>query len=255
MTWHIQNNSTPSTSSQEQEAAFSVTSYLDTIQSARAKSNHTHVTSCSQDSVTESCQASPSGTTWQPSTEIPGADQLTFFAEDSPARTSAQQELETECSKELKENALACGKNMQDSLARCGLSSSLPKTLRFYALEDLPLSSKTLTNWGMMQDGVYWEPINSVASTIENDFGCWLPTVTCSMKNGTARNRFFGSPTYRGCYPQEWIRTSHHCDAYLHPDYADGLIGFPHRWTDLKPLETHRFQAWRHQHSTFSQKD
>jgi len=75
------------------------------------------------------------------------------------------------------------------------------------------------------------------------------------MKNGAARNRFFGSPTYRACYPQEWIRTSHHCDAYLHPDYADGLIAFPHKWTDLRPLEMHRFQEWQQAHSTFSQKD
>ena len=250
MTWKI-NNSTPSTSSQEQEAAFSLTSYLDTIRSELVKLNNTQEMSSSPDSETVSFPTSPSGTTFAPSTESRGEEQLTFLLEDFPAKTSALQELEMEVNQELAESALAYGRNMHASLEKCSLSSSLLKTLRFYALGDLQLSSKTLPKWGIMQDGVYWEPINSVQSTIENDFGCWLPTPTCSMKNGAARNRFFGSPTYRACYPQEWIRTSHHCDAYLHADYADGLIGFPHRWTDLKPLETHKFQAWLRQHSTF----
>ena len=251
MTWNI-NNSTPSTSSQEQEAAFSLTSYLATIQSELVKLNSTQEMSSSPGSETVSFQTSQSGMTSAPSTESPGEEQLTFSLEDFPAKTSVRQELETEVSQELAENALAYGRNMQDSLEKCSLSSSLPKTLRFYALGDLQLSSKTLPKWGIMQDGVYWEPINSVQSTVANDFGCWLPTPTCSMKNGAARNRFFGSPTYRACYPQEWIRTSHHCDAYLNADYADGLIGFPHRWTDLKPLETHKFLEWQQAHSTFS---
>ena len=251
MTWHTQNDSTPSTSSLGVEEAFSLTSYLDTIQSERAKSNPIPETSCSHDKQTESCPTSPSGTTWLPSMEIPGEEQLTFFAEDSPAKTSVRRVKE----QELAESVRAYGKSMRDSLTKYGLALSLPKTHHFYALEDLLPSSKTLPKWGMMRGGVYWEQISSVDSTIENDFGCWLPTPTCSMKNGAARNRFLGSPTYRGSYPQEWIRTSHHCDAYLKPDYADGLIAFPHKWTDLKPLETRKFQQWRQAHSVFSQKD
>ena len=251
--WYTINNtpSTPSTCSVVREEEFWLTSYLDTIRLERAKSNPTQEMSSSPDNETESCQTSQSGTTYAHSTEHPGEEQLMFFAEDSPAKTSLRRVKD----QELLESVQSYGRNMRDSLAKCGLSSCLPKTHHCFALGDLQLSSKTLPKWGIMQDGVYWEPINSVQFTVENDFGCWLPTPTCSMKNGAARDRFFGSPTYRACFPQEWIRTSHHCDAYLHADYADGLIGFPHKWTDLKPLETHKFRAWLLMHSTFSQKD
>ena len=173
MTWHIQ-NSTPSTSSREPEAAFSVTSYLDTIQSARAKSNPTHVTSCSPDSVTDTCQTSPSGTTWQPSTEIPGADQLTFFAGDSHAKTSVRQVKE----QELPANVRDYGRNIRDSLERCGLDLSLPKTHHCFGLGDLELCSKTWPRWGIMLDGELSELGLSVRRTSATECGSW-PTPTC----------------------------------------------------------------------------
>ncbi len=168
MTWHIQ-NSTPSTSSQEQEAAFSVTSYLDTIQSARARSNPTHVTSCSPDKQTDTCRTFPYGTMWQPSTVIPGADQLTFFAEDSPAKTSVRQVKE----QELPANVRDYGRNMRDSLARCGLDLSLPKTHLCCALGDLELSSKTWPRWGIMLDGELSELGLSVRRTSATGCGSW----------------------------------------------------------------------------------
>jgi hypothetical protein len=172
MTWHIQ-NLTHSTSSQEQEAAFSVISYLDTIQSELAKSNHTQETFCSQDSVTESFRTSPSGTTWQPSTEIHGAEQLTFFAEDSHAKTSLQQVKE----QELQENVRDYGRNMRDSLERCGLDLSLPKTHHCFGLGDLELSSKTWPRWGIMLDGGLSELGLSVRRTSATGCGSW-PTPT-----------------------------------------------------------------------------
>ena len=178
MTWHIQ-NSTHSTSSQEQVAAFSVTSYLDTIQSARARSNPTQETFCSQDKQTDTCQTSLSGTTWQPSTEIPGAEQLTFFAEDSPAKTSVRQVKE----QELPANVRDYGRNMRDSLARCGLDLSLPKTHHCFALGDLELSSKTWPRWGIMLDGELSELGLSVRRTSATECGSWLtPTVQDSNK-------------------------------------------------------------------------
>jgi len=35
----------------------------------------------------------------------------------------------------------------------------------------------------------------------------------------------------------------------LNPPWVEWLMGFPLGWTDLKPLETARFQSWRQQHS------
>ena len=37
----------------------------------------------------------------------------------------------------------------------------------------------------------------------------------------------------------------------LNPDWVEWLMGWPIGWTDLKPLETDRFQQWQQQHSGF----
>jgi len=40
----------------------------------------------------------------------------------------------------------------------------------------------------------------------------------------------------------------------LNPDWTEWLMGWPIGWTDLKPLETDKFQQWQQQHSAFSRK-
>jgi hypothetical protein len=37
----------------------------------------------------------------------------------------------------------------------------------------------------------------------------------------------------------------------LNPPWVEWLMGWPVGWTDLKPLETDRFQQWQQQHGTF----
>ena len=34
----------------------------------------------------------------------------------------------------------------------------------------------------------------------------------------------------------------------LNPNWVEWLMGWPIGWTDLKPLETDRFQSWQQQH-------
>ncbi len=176
MTWHTtaQNDSIPSTSSQEREAVFSLTVYLDTLQSERVKSNPTQEMSSSSDNVTDTCQSSPSGTTCVVSTASLGEEQLTFFAEAFPAKTSVRRVKE----QELAESVRAYGKNMRDSLERCSLSLSLPKTHLCFALGDLELSSKTWPRWGIMLDGELSELGMSVRHINETECGSW-PTPTC----------------------------------------------------------------------------
>jgi hypothetical protein len=38
---------------------------------------------------------------------------------------------------------------------------------------------------------------------------------------------------------------------HLNPMWVEWLIGWPLGWTDLKPLETDRFQAWQQQHGGY----
>jgi hypothetical protein len=38
---------------------------------------------------------------------------------------------------------------------------------------------------------------------------------------------------------------------HLNPEFVEWLMAFPSGWSDLAPLETHKFQLWRQQHGGF----
>jgi len=154
-----------------------------TPQSQQSKLSHTAKKSCEQGSETESCQSSKSLETSENSTASLGEAQLTFFAEDSPAKTSVQRVKE----QELPAHVQGFGKNMRDSLEKFGLNLSLPKTHHCFALGDLELSSKTWPKWGMMQDGACWELGTLVRPTNETGCGYLLPTPDAS-KRGPTKN-------------------------------------------------------------------
>lgn len=65
-----------------------------------------------------------------------------------------------------------------------------------------------------------------------------LPTLTASEYKGVAKNRFWGSPTYRGDKLVSRFRKQKEDLTHLNPDYAELFMGFPMGWTELKPLET-----------------
>ena len=41
----------------------------------------------------------------------------------------------------------------------------------------------------------------------------------------------------------------------LNPPWVEWLMGWPIGWTDLKPLETDKFQQWLHSHGELSKKE
>ena len=223
---------------------FSLGTYLLEL----AKSCPTHGTSSSQDNETESFQASPSGTMYAASTEHPGEDQLMFFAEDSHAKTSHQQEpttTSTESKRESTETSQVYGDIWLGSLWRCNLDLRLLKTHPISGLKDLSPSSKTLTRWGITQGGLSLGVDMSVLTTTETECG-YLPTPTCHNAK-------------EGAYPAEFRRKTPTLAAQIggkvNPDWNESRMGWPIGWTDLKQLETGKIAEWQQQHSTFSQKD
>jgi DNA (cytosine-5)-methyltransferase 1 len=156
---------------------------------------------------------------------------------------------------DLKEKGPDCGERWQGLLAKFDPITSLWKTPQCSLLEDLEQFLETWSNWGLMLNGVCWEETTPNYLIEENEFGCWLPTMTVSMKNGCSSKRYLNSKEYRGSMPMEWIRTSPDCAQYFHPDYAELLMDFPIKWTDLKPLEMDKFQSWQQQHGESLQKD
>jgi len=254
----------------------SVDNFSDIPQSVLSKLRSTQDKSCCNDNETECCPSSPSGTMSAPLTESPGEEQLMLFAEDSPAKTSVQQEREPV----LEATVRDYGKNISELLERYGLSLSLRKTPRFCGVAGLTLSSKTCPTWGMMRDGACWE-LGTSARLIKGT-GCGYLLPTPDAKNngsqsqmrrntkpldaaviGTQTHQKWGTPRcfmYKDALKdrgkgnlgeQVNERENVKKTGQLNPPWVEWLMGWPVGWTGLKPLETGRYQRWRQQHGEF----
>ena len=201
MTWHTLEHST---FSPELEAESLQTFCLDTYLSELAKLNPIPETSCSPGNETDSCQSSPSGTTYAPLMESPGEDQLMFFVGDSPVKTSVRRVKE----QELPGAARDYGRNMRDSLGRCGLSLSLPKTVHCFALGDLELSSKIWPRWGIMLDGECSELGMSARHINETECGSWPTPDVRGFTNDGSLQKLSKSGVSRTEYSQMAYRAS-----------------------------------------------
>ena len=62
-----------------------------------------------------------------------------------------------------------------------------------------------------------------------------LPTLTATAHKGTCKTRFQGSEHYKGATPMEAIRIQESDPLYLGPSWAESFMGYPTRWTELKP--------------------
>lgn len=58
-----------------------------------------------------------------------------------------------------------------------------------------------------------------------------LPTPCVSSAKGSPRNRFFGSPIYRGNF-HEYIRDGESDGTYPNPELSEALMSFPISWTE-----------------------
>ena len=64
-----------------------------------------------------------------------------------------------------------------------------------------------------------------------------LPTLTASEWKGTAKNRYWGSHTYRSDKLASRFRTQSEDMTHINPDYAEVYMGFPMGWTVLDHWE------------------
>ena len=63
--------------------------------------------------------------------------------------------------------------------------------------------------------------------------------------NGKMQRMLGNHPLIRGTTQEEWNSGT------LNPEWTEWLMGWPIGWTDLKPLETDKFQQWRLLHGKF----
>ena len=247
--------------------------------------------SSSRDNATDASNGSRYGMTSRPSTDVPGAAQLTLFPEASPVKTSPQRVRVEDCPEIVRVLFSRCC----ELLRRRNLALSSRKTVRSFVPVDLAPSSNDLTAWGISHDGVCWELGTSARLIEEIECGSLLPTPTArrgSWPTPQARDWKDTTPAHGnrkspglGVMVHLWPTptagdakgSGRRCanpnskanagtsltDAVnggptiprtgkLNPSWVESyLMGWPLGWTDLKPLEMDRFREWLRSHGTF----
>ena len=179
MSWHY---------SQEQEAGFSLQTYLDGIRSARLRSRSTRAKSCCNGNATGCSTTSQSGTMCEPSTANLGEDSLMLFRGDFPVKTSVQRVKV----QDSPEPVAVCGSNISASLMRFGLALCLQKTHRTCERVGSARSSMDLPSWGMTSDGECWELGTSVQIINETGCGYWPTPTVCGNHNRKGASKHSG---------------------------------------------------------------
>jgi DNA (cytosine-5)-methyltransferase 1 len=136
------------------------------------------------------------------------------------------------------ERSAECGEKWHGSFTKYDPDSSLWKTHQCSLLEDLESFSETWPRWGLMRSGECWEQQTLAHRTSETEFG-FLPTPTAHNAKETNA-------------PSEALRNeptlASRVGGKLNPMWVEWLMGWPLGWTDLKPLETDKFQRWLDEH-------
>jgi len=197
--------------------------------SAQSRSNHSAAGYFVIDRTTEPSSRSPFGTMSKPLTADHGEAVLTSFLADFPA--SPTQQL-AEDGKRLS----AYGTKCDELLKKSNLDTSLQKTSRKrQSREPQKLSSL----WVTLPKQFPLERKTWVQTTFGSGIG-YLPTPT------TKANQMAASMMK---WPSSRLLSK--VFGEISPSNQEWLMGWPIGHTDLKPLETDRYQLWLQQHGEF----
>ena len=157
--------------------------------------------------------------------------QLTLFQEDSPASHSP-----LPGSGEARRMTATSGRKCLGLSKNSGPLGLLEKML----LESLEWhSTMCFLTWKTKvtpQGRLYYQL--QVLEPCTGDIGQrLLPTLTASEWKGTAKNRYWGSHTYRSDKLASRFRTQSEDMTHINPDYAEVYMGFPMGWTVLDHWE------------------
>lgn len=261
------------------EAGFLPTYYSDTSPSVQSRSMSIASRSYQRGKKTVVFPGFPSLQMSRNSTVSHGEATSMSSAPDSPARTSAAQEL----ARALTASAPASGEKWRELPLRFDRASSGWRTAHCLWDEGLPESWVTLPSWGCMHDGGLWERTTLALPTFASGSG-WLPTPTKSDANGRTYQYSRGDkskavpsllgvakllPTpaatdWKGRYDWETVRRRMvmtrgvRLPEEMHrragkaiipnPEFWEWMMGWPIGSTALQPLEMDRFLQWQQQH-------
>ena len=231
--------------SQALVAAYSEASCSDGEQSAPSNTTPTPQAFLSRDKTTDAWNRFPSGMTCEPLTESRGEELLTWVRAGFPARTTAPENISTTEATTTTESQCSSGGTWLALSARFDRDTSLLKTARDLFAEDLPASSLTLPQWGMMANGELYQRKTPQLHTSAKDSGEDLvryPTPRSRDWKGECRKRWGNRHSLPGALAYALG------GAPPPPKFSEWLMGWPIEWTDLKPLATDKFQQWQLSH-------
>jgi hypothetical protein len=198
-----------------------------------------------------------------------GSPQTELFpmssSEGSPAKTSHSRER----ARALLVSGADCGSLTPVLLANFDQGLSSWRTSERCFLEGWMPFSEPWPRSGMMRNGIAYQLPPLAPLTAETDCGLlptprkndaqkrgnfdidnsrngfpaavkrvFLPTISKQEPKGSSRKRYLGSPHFRGAKMSEGLRTCEDDPIYLHPSFAEAVMGFPIGWTALDPLAT-----------------
>ena len=222
----------------------------DSAPSAPSSSNPGPQAYCSPDRMTDYSRLSRFGMTYAPLTDDRGAALLTWYLEASRARTFQPQEKVPA----LTAPAPASDGKCTELSMKYDRNSHSWKTHLCLWDEDLPESSVTLPKSGTMRNGLCWELPPLDYPITAPDYG-FLPTPrACIGTHGIAWSR--AEQGNHKCNLEDYL-------AYLYVRsggkrvrgmcvsafFVALMMGWPQKWTSLKPLARGKFLQWRQLHS------
>jgi len=214
---------------------------LDGEQSVQSSGNPTPQAYCAPDKMTDFSRLSRFGMTYKPLTDDLGEELLMSYLAAFHAKTSLPQERE----QGSRESEAECGEKWRGSFTKYDPNSFSWKTHQCSLLGDLDKFSETWPKWGLMRNGECWELPMLAHHTSEIESGSLLPTPLKSDWKGANKNSSFDS---RNRQYIAWDDGSGAGTLYPNPLAYEALMGWPLGWTDLKPLETDKFQKWQDEH-------
>jgi hypothetical protein len=245
-------------------------------QSVQSSGNPIQQAYCAPDKMTAFSRLSRFGMTYKPLTEDRGEELLMSYRAAFPVRTYPQQEK----AQESMESDQECGEKWRGWLAKFDPDTSSWRTPQCSLLEDLNECLQTLPRSGMTRDGLLWEQQMSAHRISETESGLSekLPTpqasdyitkkTSASWKEKGGVNFTLSNPDIQAKWPTPTAHNAKETNApsealrneptlasrvggKLNPTWVEWLMGWPLGWTDLKPLETDKFQKWLDAHGSY----
>lgn len=197
--------------------------------------------------TTDAYRLSRSGMMFKPLTQDHGEAVLMSYLEAFPAKIFPQQEK----AQGLMGNAAECGPTWPASLAKFDPASSSWRTHQCLLFEDSTECLETFPRWGSMRDGELWEHTMSEQDIKGRDYGLLGTPLARMWKNRYWWNRkdCMGNLDELPAMNPEMY--GHLAGKQMSLTWLEHHMIFPLGWTELKPLETHKFQQWQLSHGEF----